>query len=147
MKKTAISLVLLSAAVALNAQGFVPFGGAENGVEHAIDAVASGYASNGTTLLSHGMLSAAVAKQSGITAVESGSLSAYVSADGSMLAVIGTEDPAVVEIFSVDGRKVLSAKTDRDGCLSLSSIASGHYIVRIASASAAPFVKRFFKRQ
>ena len=147
MKKVILTIALLSCFAALKAQGFVPCGGYAGNTEFALETVASGFAANESSVLSHGIISNTDAASSGIIAVESATLTAAISADGNTITVQGADGTVRADIFAIDGRAVLSAATGADGSISLTTLAPGHYIVRISTAVSAPFVKRFIKRQ
>ena len=146
MKKIVLATIMLTCAAASQAQGFVPCGGFADSTEAVLDAVASGYAANESTLLTHGLLAGGATATSGIEAIESGAaVIVSLSADGNVLTV-QCPGTARADIYAIDGRTVLSANCGTEGAISLSALVPGHYIVRVSTASAAPFVKRFIKR-
>ncbi|MCM1070961.1 MAG: hypothetical protein NC210_02205 [[Clostridium] fimetarium] len=149
MRDVIKSILLLAAATpfAASADGFLPYGGYAAGEHYAVETLASGFASEGDAVLSHGSLPVASTHTSGVEeiAAEGAALSVSVSADGCSLLVDGLSLGAAYDIIAIDGRRLASGRV-ASTAIDISRLQAGQYLLRIANEGSAPVVYNFLKR-
>ncbi len=141
MKKSIIIAAAALLPLSAFADGFVAIGGAAEGCHYAAEPTVAAYTASAGALIHHGILSvAADSEGAGVVAVTTPSeLSLSYDATGKTVTVLGASSAATSTIVSMDGR-VLPCAT-AEGTISLSNLAKGIYIIRVADGAACATLK------
>ncbi|MBD5233773.1 MAG: T9SS type A sorting domain-containing protein [Bacteroidales bacterium] len=142
MKKSIIIAAAAMLPLAAFANGFVAIGGAAEGCHYAVEPTVAAYTASGAASVHHGILAPAAASDpAGIVAVAAPSaLSLSFDSASATVSIHGASTSARVTLVAMDGRALPATLAD-GGSISLSNLAKGIYIVRVADGAACATLK------
>ena len=142
MKKSIIIAAATLLPCTALADGFVAVGGAAEGCHYATESTVADYTESYAASIHHGILApAATSAGAGIVTVTAPTeLSLNYNSATRTVTISGAFSAAEVAVVAMDGRSLPCAIAD-GGSISLSNLAKGIYIVRVADGAACATLK------
>lgn len=130
-----------------SAQGFLPVGGYQGRTHYAVEPLTAGYAAGSSTVVSVGFIPAMATDQAGIEGVTATvEQQATVSYDNAQIHVKGMQCGAIYALYAIDGSEVMRGQTGgTEVTINYTTLAAGHYFLRISTSQATPLVAHILK--